>query len=53
MIKKLHFIIIDDDEVVLEDYSRLLEQGGHEVTTLTSSDQALEKINEIQRLCTM
>ena len=48
MAAKLHFLIIDDDEVVLEEYARLVNKGGHEVTTLTSSAKALEKINEIR-----
>lgn len=51
MAEKLHFVIIDDDAVVLEEYSRLLTQAGYTVTALTSSANALEKIIELQPDC--
>lgn len=53
MTEKLNFIIIDDDQVALEEYSRLLKKGGHDVTALSSSEQALEKINEIRPDCVL
>lgn len=53
MAKNINFLIIDDDEVVLEEYSRLIKIGGHEVTTLTSSLHALEKIHETHPDCVL
>lgn len=49
--KKIHFFIIDDDQVLLGLYTRLLEKAGHQVTTSISSVEAIDKIAEANPDC--
>lgn len=53
MQKKLHFFIIDDDEVINELVTRLLTSAGHKVTTYTSSQNALTEIKDKQPDCVL
>jgi phosphoribosyl 1,2-cyclic phosphodiesterase/ActR/RegA family two-component response regulator len=47
----LHFLVIDDSKTVLLQYIHILKAAGHEATTLTSGEQALEKVLELQPDC--
>lgn len=49
--KKLHFFVVDDDEDMLELIKILLEEAGHKVTAITSSEMALETIAELAPDC--
>lgn len=51
MQKNLHFLVIDDDQLSIDLYKKLLEQAGHTVTSLTSSAHALEQIIKTQPDC--
>lgn len=44
MHQKRRFLIIDDSKPILEVYTRLLEQAGHEVLALTTCDEALKHV---------
>lgn len=49
--KKLHFLIIDDDEKSNEVFRILLEHAGHKVTTTTLSTTAVEQTIKLQPDC--
>lgn len=49
----IHFLIIDDDQSSVEIYRTLLEKSGHTVSTLNSSEHALEKIIQLQPDCVL
>lgn len=51
--QKLLIFIIDDDEVVLELYSRLLKKAGYDVSCFTSAQNVLSKIVELQPDCVL
>lgn len=53
MADRLNFVIIEDDQVVGEEYARLLKQNDHDVTILNSSTDAVDKINEIRPDCVL
>jgi phosphoribosyl 1,2-cyclic phosphodiesterase/ActR/RegA family two-component response regulator len=53
MQKNLHFLIIDDDQLSIDLYKKLLEQAGHTVTSLTKSSLALEQILKTQPDCVL
>jgi phosphoribosyl 1,2-cyclic phosphodiesterase/ActR/RegA family two-component response regulator len=44
MHQKRRFLIIDDSQSILEVYTCLLEQAGHEVLALSSCDQAIKHV---------
>jgi phosphoribosyl 1,2-cyclic phosphodiesterase len=49
--KHFHFLVIDDDEDLLNLYKVLLEDAGHKVTALTSGQNALEEVIAHQPDC--
>lgn len=51
MQNELHFLIIDDDQVMLELISKLLTQAGHKVSAFSCSSEALAKIPELKPDC--
>lgn len=51
MPNRLRFLLIDDCKDVLMTYTKLLEQSGHEVMSLTSCDTAIDVIREEQPHC--
>ncbi len=51
--KKYHFFVIDDDNLTIDVYTRLLKERGHEVSSSNSSTEALKKIIEIQPDCVL
>lgn len=51
--KKYHFFVIDDDKDFIELCKTLLESAGHKVSSSTSSDNALEKIVDLQPDCVL
>tara|TARA_R110000868_G_scaffold121652_1_gene322572 strand:- start:2080 stop:3339 length:1260 start_codon:yes stop_codon:yes gene_type:complete len=53
MQQRLRFLIIDDCESVLMTYTQLLEAAGHEVIALSSCDQALAKVIDLEPDCVL
>lgn len=53
MDQQLQFLIIDDSKTVLLEYTLLLQQRGHVVTTLLSTEHALEEIIRLQPDCVL
>lgn len=51
MTSGLHFLIIDDDELLSEIHKRVLENAGHKATIITSSKEALAQIPDLQADC--
>lgn len=49
--EKLRFFIIDDDEALISLYTVILEGAGYEVSSSTSSVEALQQIIELQPDC--
>ena len=53
MQQRLRFLIIDDCESVFMTYTQLLEAAGHEVIALSSCDQALAKVIDLEPDCVL
>src|SRR5262245_61239503 len=51
--QKLHFFVIDDDEIALEQISRLLTKSGHKVSGFTSAKNVLKEIIKHQPDCVL
>jgi CheY-like chemotaxis protein len=51
MLKKLFFFIVDDDEVIKEQLTKLLTSAGHKVGSAQSSSEALTQIISQQPDC--
>lgn len=49
--KSLQFLIVDDDQLLLDLYRALLENAGHKVVSTTSSVEALKQIPTLQPDC--
>lgn len=49
--KKIHFLIVDDDQSIAEANASILESEGHKVTILTSSKEALTQIAKLAPDC--
>lgn len=53
MERKLRFLVIDDSKPTLATFTELLQKAGHDVTALTSCDNALEEITRLQPDCVL
>jgi CheY-like chemotaxis protein len=51
MDNKMRFLVIDDSKTILMTYTLLLQQAGHEVTALSTTNEALEAITKFQPDC--
>ncbi len=49
--KTYHFLVVDDDEEIVQLNKTLLEDAGHKVTTFTSSKEALKQIASVAPDC--
>ncbi len=49
--KKLHFLVVDDNEIVAKAHAGLLEQAGHQVTVATTGTQALNIVKKVRLDC--
>lgn len=50
-IKKLHFLVVDDDKAMAEANAAILEKAGHTVTIMTSPKEALSQVATLAPDC--
>ena len=46
-----HFVAVDDDRMILDAITSMLEAAGHRVTAFTNSREAMEKLPDLQPDC--
>ena len=46
-----HFVAVDDDRMILDAITSILEAAGHRVTAFTDSREAMDKLPELQPDC--
>ena len=47
----IHFVAVDDDRMILDAITSILEAGGHKVTAFTDSREAMEKLPDLVPDC--